>query len=308
MADPLTTNKALAKPTHASDVDTWAPPLNANYGIIDNSFGGTATIAVVAAPVTLLSSQYQCLFLHVTGALGANVAITLPAIGSFYTVINDTTNSSAFHLTMLTTAAGGRQIGVPPDTTDIMTDGINVRFRNLPPVGSYWNHSGSSSPAWVDACTIPPYLYCNGTSFSSASYPTLNAVLGSTTLPDFRGRQAVYYNDGTLRITSSVSGVDGNTVKSAGGSQTTTMSSVHLPNIGFPVTDPGHNHTILANNSLTGNITTAGGPATGGNISAATISVSNQFTGISVNSGGSGTPIAVVPPAIISGITMIRAA
>lgn len=308
MADPLTTNKFLAQPTHASDVDTWAPPLNTNYGIIDNSFGGTATVAVTSSPVTLASSQYQNVFLRFTGALNANVAITLPAVGSFYTVINDTTNSSAFYLTMLTTAAGGRQIGVPPDTTEILTDGTNVRFRNLPPVGSYWNHSGSSTPAWVDACTVPPYLYCNGTGFSSASYPTLNAVLGSTTLPDFRGRQAVYYNDGTLRITSSVSGVDGNTVKSAGGSQTTTMSSAHFPNVSFPVTDPGHNHTIASNNSLTGSITTAGGPATGGNITAAIITVNSQVTGISVNSGGSGTPFAVIPPAIISGITLIRAA
>lgn len=308
MVDPLTINKFLAQPVHGSDLDIWAPPLNANYTIIDNSFGGIATVAVTSSPVTILSSQYQCVFLRFTGALNANVEVTLPAVGSFYSVINDTTNSSTFYLTLKTSAPSGRLIGIPPmTTTDIMTDATNVRFRSLPPVGSYWNYSGSSTPAWISACTVPPWLYCDGTGFSSASYPTLSVILGGATLPDFRGRQAVYYNDGTARLTSSQSGVDGNTVRSAGGSQTITLSSMNLPNVAFPVTDPGHSHTNT-NNINSNNATTAGGPATGGYLNTATITINSAVTGISVNSGGSGTPKAIMPPAIVAGITLIRAA
>lgn len=306
MVDPLTVNKFLAQPVHATDVDTWATPVNSNTGIIDNSFGGTATVALSSSPVTLGSSQYQCVFLRFTGTLNANVAVTLPAVGSFYTLINDTTNSSAFTVTLLTTVAGSRQIGVPPATTDIFTDGSNVRFRNLPHVGSYWNYSGSSTPAWVSACTVSPWLYCNGTAFSSGTYPALAAVLSGTTLPDLRGRTATFFNSGTGRITSSQGGVDGNTVLAAGGSQTVTLSSAHLPNMNFPVTDPGHTHT-QSNNANFGTTTTAGGPAHGGGANVATITINSATTGISVNSGGSGVPLAIMAPATIAGITMIRA-
>lgn len=307
MADPLTVNKFFAQPTRGSDFDNWTAPINGNTDITDNSFGGTATVALTSSPVVLSSAQYKCVFLHFTGALNANVAVTLPAVGSFYTVINDTTNSSAFYVTLQTTVTGSKQIGVPPATTDIMTDGTDVRFRNLPAAGSYWHYSGSSSPAWNSACTVPPWLYCDGTTFLSSVYPTLSVVLGGTTLPDVRGRIPVYHNGGTGRISSSLGGVNGDVVLSAGGGQTVALSSVNLPNISFPVTDPGHLHTILANNSLTGSNTTAGGPATGGHLTIATITVSSQVTGISVNSGGSGTPFAIMPPSIVAGITMIRA-
>ncbi|HEY6020432.1 MAG TPA: hypothetical protein VIY48_11130, partial [Candidatus Paceibacterota bacterium] len=113
MADPVTANKSLAQPIRGTDVGVWDVPMNANAGIIDNSFGGVATIALGNSPVTLSSAQYQCAFLRFTGAITSNIAITLPPIGSFYTVINDTTNSSAFYLTM-TTSLSGRVIGIPP--------------------------------------------------------------------------------------------------------------------------------------------------------------------------------------------------
>lgn len=301
MADPLTGNKFLPQPVLGSDVDTWTAPYNSVASIADNSFGGRITVALTSSPVTLLSSQYQNVFLRFTGALNANVAVTLPAVGSFYTVINETTNSSAFIVTLLTTVAGSKQIGVPPENTDIMTDGSNVRFRNIPHPGSYWHYSGSSTPAWVSACTTPPWLYCNGTTFSSATYPQLTSILNSTTLPDLRGRMAFYCEDGTGRLGGT------GTFLATGGSQTTTLTQANLPNISFPVTDPGHTHTS-SNNANTGSNTTAGGPATGGYLTTASVTINPALTGISVNSGGSNTPFAVLPPATIAGITLIRAA
>lgn len=306
MVDPTTVNKLLAQPGRATDVDTWTGPINGNTDIVDNSFGGVATVALSSSPVSLSSAQYKCVFLRFTGALNANVPVTLPAVGSFYTVINDTTNSSAFYVTLKTTVAGSKQVGIPTNMTDIMTDGSDVRFRNLPATGAYWNFSGSSAPAWNSACTVPPWLYCDGSTFASSVYPTLSVILNSTTLPDLRGRVAIYHNGGTGRVTSSQGGVNGDAVLSAGGGQTVVLSSVNLPNISFPVTDPGHTHASSQNGN-TGSRTTAGGPGTGGYTNSANTVINSAFTGISVNSGGSGTPFAIVPPSIVAGLTMIRA-
>lgn len=306
MVDPTTVNKFLNQPLRGSDVGVWDTPVNDNMGIIDNSFGGVATIALVNTPVTLSPSQYQCVFLVFTGAISANVPITLPSVGSFYTIINQTTNSSAFGITMLTTAAGGRQVGVPPGTTtEVFTDGTNVNFRGLPHVGAYWDYAGSSTPAWVTACTIPPYLYCDGTAFSSATYPRLQAILGGTTLPDFRGRNGVYYNDGTGRVTSSQGGLDGNTLYAAGGGQTTTLSSQQMPNYQLPVTDPGHAHTGPTQVLFTGG--TGVGAVSGGTGASIPWTQLTAVTNITVNSGGSGSPVPVVQPGVVSGIRLIRA-
>lgn len=305
-----TANKFFDQPTRGSLIGNWDPPLNNITGIVDNSFGGTAAIGLTNSPVTLSSGQYQCVFLKFTGAITANIPITLPPVGSFYTVINETTNSSAYYLTAQTTAAGGAVIGIPPGAmTDIMTDGTHTRYKNMPSVGSYMDYAGSSTPAWIDACTTKPYLYCNGAAFSSATYPHLANLLGGTTLPDFRGRAAFQLNDGTSRLQSSVGGVDGNTIFASGGSESVTLSSLHLPNIAFPVTDPGHTHTITndANFGTTGPEQT-GGAGTMGSITVSSIVFSSAVTSISVNSGGGGTSMPHLGPSIVAGIRLIRAA
>lgn len=310
MADPLTTNKSLAQPIVGTDVGTWGNPVNANTGIIDASFGGVTTIPLTNSNVVLSSAQYQNQFIRLTGNLSANISLTFPAIGSFFTIVNDTT-SSAYYVTMQTTAAGGRVIGMPCGSMiDVLTDGTNARFRNLPSVGTYWDFAGSSTPAWVDACTIPPYLYCNGAAFSSATYPTLSTLFNSATLPDFRGRSAFSFNDGTSRIVSSLAGVDGNTIFAAGGNATVTLSSLHLPNTNFPVTDPGHSHTVThdANSGSIGPEQSGAAGNIGNFNSPATWTINAAFTGISVNSGGSGTPVTLVPPGQVIGIRLVRAA
>lgn len=303
-----TPNKFLEQPIVGTLPGTWDAPLNSNTGVVDNSFGGLATIALLNSPVTLSSGQYQCVFLKFTGVLTASVPITLPPIGSFYTIINETTNSSAFYVTMQTSVAGGRVIGLPPgNMTEIMTDGIHTRFKQLPAVGSYWDYAGSSTPSWIDICTIPPWLYCNGSAFSSSTYPNLAVLLNGTTLPDFRGRAAFQLNDGTSRLESSVGGLDGNTIFASGGSQTVTLSSRNIPNISFPVTDPGHTHTVShnANSGTTG--PEQSGVAPIGDDNAGTVTISSNTTGITVNSGGSGVPFSNVGPSVVAGIRLIRA-
>ena len=307
MVDPQTVNKFLNQPVSGSDVGVWDVPVNANMGIVDNSFGGLATVALGAAPVTLSSAQYQCAFIRFTGAITSNVAVTFPPVGSFYTIINDTTNSSAFVVTAGTTAAGSRTIGLPPGSmTEIMTDGSNARFRGLPPVGTYVDFGGSSTPLWVSACTVQPYLNCDGTAFSSATFPTLSVLLGGTTLPDSRGRGRFNLNQGVSRITAGVSGLDGNTLGSGGGDQSLT-AHVHgvIGNTGGQSATHTHPYTAASNLGVVSLGVQAPfaqqsadntGPASNDHTHAI------NFNSQSAGSGGSQN----MPPAYIGGITMIR--
>lgn len=306
MAFVNTPNKSLYQVTVGTEVGTWGPFVNNNPGILDNVLGGVTVVPLVAANVILSSAQYQCNFITFTGALAASVTITFPPVGSFYTVQNLTTNTSNFQVTLVTTVAGGQQIGTPwGEAIDIMTDGTNVKYRNLGRVGSYWDHAGSSTPAWVNNCTIPPYLYCNGSTFSSATYPVLATIFGGNTLPDFRGRAPAYLNDGTGRITSGSGGVDGNTLFAAGGNQTITLSSLHIPNYDLPVTDPGHHHAFTKPATSNTGVIQGGG---GNFVVISSAVTSSDTTGISVNSGGGGNPFSLVQPTAMSGIRLVRAA
>ncbi len=317
MADPLTTNKFLAQPVPGTDVGTWGTPLNNNFGILDNSFGGVATIPLTNAPVVLSAAQYQCAFIVFTGTLTGNCAITFPSIGSFYSVQNLTSNSSTFQVTLQTTAAGGQLIGCPPgEAVDVFTDGANVKFRNLGRVGTYWDYGGSSVPWWVSACTVPPYLNCDGTVFSSATFPVLAMVLGGTTLPDSKGRMRINLDQGAGRISSayaSQGGLNGSVVGAAGGGQTVTLSSFNMPSLPITVTDPGHDHTFGYNTfggySISGTEAGIVYLSTNPAGSAATLHVTSAATNITV-SGGSSNPTATnnLPPAYIGGLTLIRSA
>jgi microcystin-dependent protein len=85
----------------------------------------------------------------------------------------------------------------------------------------------------------------------------------------------------------------GNTyaVGATGGTTTTTLTQSNLPNVNFTVTDPGHAHTFqgsIYNNPAT----TGGGSAAGGT----TLTTNTAVTGITVNSGGSGTAFNILPP------------
>lgn len=303
-----TANKFLEQPARGSEVGVWDTPVNNNMGIIDNAFGGAVSVALTNSPVILSSAQYQCVFITFTGALSGNCAITFPVVGSFYTIQNLTSNTSAFQVTLQTTAAGSQVIGCPwGEAFDIMTDASgNVKFRNMYRVGQMIDFVGSSVPAWVSNCTVPPLLNCDGTSFSSATYPILATILAGTTLPDSRGRFRATLNQGQSRITSGTStgGVDGNTNLSAGGAQTTTLSSQNVPSVPVTVTDPGHSH--LYGEAVLGGSAGGSGVRNNGTNS---VTTSTNTTGITVTAGStSPTNFSNLPPMYVAGITMIRAA
>lgn len=103
-----TTYLQLNQPAYNSSA--WDVPLNANETILDNAFGGTTSVSLVASNVTLTSTQLQAMQLRFTGAISANITIYIPS-GYYgrWTVTNATTG--AYTLT-IASAAGGTTYAV----------------------------------------------------------------------------------------------------------------------------------------------------------------------------------------------------
>jgi microcystin-dependent protein len=294
----FTTNKALTLPANSSFVGTWDVPVNGNMSILDAALGGFTTLTLNNGVTVLSTAQSQNVFLTLQSTLTGSCIIEFPVgVSGFYTVQNLCTGSSQF-IVQLTVGAGvGQTIACPPyEPFDILVDGTNVKFRNFGRIGTYWEYAGSSVPAWVTGCSINPYLNCDGTTFSSATYPALANLIG-TTLPDSRGRTRFNLSQGTGRITST-GGIDGTTLFAAGGSQSVALTSQNMPPV--PITDPGHSHT-LNQSGLQGGPNTA---ATGGG-------AGTGFTGTAVTNitagSSSPTPAPVLPPGYVGGITLVRA-
>lgn len=304
----FTTNKGFGLPAVGGDSGVWGPPINNNSSALDASLGGSVVIPIssISGALTLLASNYLNVFITFTGTVTQNTIVTFPAVGSFYTIQNQMGGSSQFTLTLATTAVGSQVIGCPPfQTQDIMTDGSNVKFRGLPHVGAYWDYAGSSVPNWVSACTVPPWLNCDGTAFSSATYPYLATIFGGTTLPDSRARVRMANDQGTGRVTSTGAGFSGGTNFAAGGIQSITLSSLHLPQL----IDPGHGHSLspsVFQNMAKGTITNDQVLTTDPIAGLGQVLISSALTGITY---GSTSQISVnsMQPTYVGGITMVRA-
>ena len=212
MATP-TPNKGLERPARGDLSGVWDTPVNANMDIIDNSFGGVTTIALLATNVTLSASQAQCMMIRFTGAITTNIQITFPAIGGTWTIINDCTNQSSFYIYAYN-GSSGNYIGIPPGVTDIMGDGTNMKFRSLPPIGSYMMLAGNVYQPWMQIGNPQlPYLNCDGSAIP-ATYAQLIQMIGAN-LPDLRGR--CFFN--TDQATGRLTGVLGSAYTAAGGDQ-----------------------------------------------------------------------------------------
>jgi microcystin-dependent protein len=193
----------------------------------------------------------------------------------------------------------------PGEITDIQVNGGTVKFRNLGRVGSYLDLATAAVPQWIANCTIPPYLLCDGSSFSAATYPQLTAMIGTNITPDLRGRSRAMLNLGTGRITGAGTGIDGNSLFAAGGVQTSTLITANLP----PYTPSGAISGTASNGQAT-NISTSGNIAVptlvNGNADGRSLAVTGNLVGNA--QGGASTAFSIMQPTTISGITMIRAA
>ena len=133
MTTTYTTNKNLGEPAVG---DTgWGTTINTSITAIDNAFGGKTTLTVtgVSGTVTLTASQYQVLYLYITGTLTANVTYSIPSgVGGQWTVYNNTTGS--YTVTISSAGGGASYTIVQSGRTVLLSDGTNI-VQSTPSVG-----------------------------------------------------------------------------------------------------------------------------------------------------------------------------
>jgi microcystin-dependent protein len=165
------------------------------------------------------------------------------------------------------------------------------------PPGHVMDYAGSVCPTgWTAA---------NAGTVSQTTQAPLYGVLasiwgsnagGSFTLPDLRGR-ATFGQDsgGSGRITSAGGNFDGTTIGNTGGQQNKVVAQANLAAFALTVTDPGHSHTVFTNNISNTAGSLPSGVASNGSGDLTSVST----TGITVASGGSGTPLPTLSNAAI---------
>lgn len=304
MVSTFTPNIQLEEPARGDDVGVWDTPVNNNMTLLDLVAGGRTTISGAAGSVTLAAAQYECKTITLNSTLIASIALTFPtSFTKSYEIYHSCTGSSAFTITLQTTAAGGQAVCASPgEIIDVINDGTNIRFKNLGRIGEYWDYVGSSMPNWVSGCTVPPYVNADGSACSSATYPVLFGLVGAT-LPDSRSRARIATGQSAGRISSAVSGFAPDTVGASGGAQAVVIGQSNLPAHNHPVSDPGHTHATNA-------AVVTSGLAFGGNTGAATTGAVNTaaVTGLTVsNSTYANQAFPVLQPTYVGGLTLIRA-
>lgn len=309
MADPTTVNRGYAIPTHGTNVGTWDTPLNGDFNLIDQNLGAVANIALSNATIPLTPAQYACGTIRLTGAVTASVTVQFPAIQGWWVIDNQTTGG---FLQQIAIIGGVQSICLEQGATvDILLDGTNVKFRNLQTVGSYLDICDASTPGWILGCSVPPFLNCDGSTFSASTYPYLNGKLGGNTLPDLRGVARYTLNQGTGRLTSGGSGLDGNTRFSLKTTQSATLITSNLP----PYAPAGSVAGSITISNLQSFINVGSGANGGTSVFGPTanqgIVTSNPAFSLSLSGsaqGGTSAPFGVVGTGTVSGITLIRAA
>lgn len=302
---PTTSNRGYESPAHGGAVNTWNEDLDAIFDQIDQNFGAVSNVALSNIPVTLSAPQYDCGTIRFSGTLTGNVVITFPAVSGWWVVENACTGD--FYV-QLTCGAANRICAPPGESVDILTDGTGVRYRNLGRIGSYLDLGASAVPSWISNCTVPPYLLCDGTAFSSGTYPVLAAILGGTTLPDARARSRIALDGGTGRVTTAGSGIDGATRFSAGGTQNVTLLEPQLAKHVHTVIDNGHDHPVKYSVGGSGGNPVPPAVTAINDGLAVTGSTETSTTGITLGIAGNDEAHRNMQPTYVGGITLIRAA
>ncbi len=337
MTEPSTVNIGLVIPATGDMPGLWgANAINPDFVAIDGLLGGIQQISASNAPIVLTSpagftptpsggpTQAQNAVLRFTGTLTANVQVTLPLPGR---IVIENLTTGAFVLSFRAIGSGEIIAIDQGEKQTIYNDGTNVRFVDLGGrIGATEIWAGlSAMPAWVGACTVPPYLLCDGSVYNFSTYPYLGARLGSkfggngiTTfgVPDLQGRVALPYDGTGTRITAAGCGLNGQTLGASLDEQTETLTLAQLPtgiasNGSASVSGSSPQTALVTNGGSSGVGGAAGGVNTFGingnaSLSAITMSSSGSASVTSNNTGGQAH--SNVQPSIVTGIGVIRAA
>lgn len=325
MADATTSNVALIVPARGADPGTWDVPVNSNSTAIDGMFGGVGTISLTNANLSLTAPagtivpttgpfQSQNRILKFTGALTGNVVVGLPLPGK-YTIQNLTTGNFVVQFQAI---GAGKVVSTPQGSImDIWNDGTDVWLvKNQIPGAMTFLGGVFAVPAWVAACSIPPYLVADGTVYNTSAYPALGTLYGAafggngtTTfgVEDLRGRVPVAWDGTGTRITVAGCGVNGTIIGAAGGVQVNNLITSQMP----PYTPTG----TIANGALSypaayyGTSVNSSAPQGGPAYIVATATpfaitqAASTFAG--APQGGTSANINNVPPFQVSGIWLI---
>ena len=138
MPSSYTTSKSIEQPTNGSYNDDWNLPVNANWAIIDQAFGGTTTISVtgVSGPtINLTLPQYQPPNIEFSGTLSANLTYSLPSgVGGIWSIFNATTG--AFTLSIASASGGVVIPQFPVGRSLIVSDGAFAGFADQAPAAA----------------------------------------------------------------------------------------------------------------------------------------------------------------------------
>ena len=315
MSSLFTTNIGLEQPATGDYPDTWAAPVNADWGRVDQAMGSSTSISFASSNVTLTVAQAAYYQIVCTGTLSGNVDLILPAtIGGGRQIFNQCTG--AFTLTVLNGAGdtgGGVVVGQGFSTPVVLTAGRAYydNYAAVPP-GAPMPFAGATPP--------PGFLLCYGQVVSQTTYAALFAALGTTwgpasggnfTLPDFRGRVLA----GADNMGGSAANVlTGYAVGTVGGAQAIVLTAPQLPVTAYAdtghthaVTDPGHTHTLpmTTGNNIQSSVNQfiLGGSGLSTNTATTGISLQTGHATIT-NAGGGGSHSNIQPTAAVN--MMIR--
>jgi len=225
-----TPNKSLQVPSTGST--SWDVPLNADWGILDNSLGGLFTFSVTGFTTTQAMTNTQCQYavLNFTGVLGANLTYTIPApaagtnaIAGGVWIVNNLTSGS-YSLTIAPSSGGGSSVSVPAgQIRTIYSDGTNVNFADS----------------------------------TSASFPAGTAMVFAQTNAPVGWVKSVSYNDYALRVVNGTAGTGGSVPFSTAFSSQSVGGSVGGTSLSVDQI-PAHTHTYVVPESSGGSPSVAG--------------------------------------------------
>lgn len=331
MTEPTTVNVGLIVPNTGDLVGVWGSnAINPDLSALDGFLGGVQPVSASNAPITLTSpsgftptpsggpTQAQNAVLRFIGTMTANVQVTLPLPGP---IVIENLTTGAFVLSFRAIGSGQIIAVDQGEIQSIYNDGTNVRFINLGRIGHTEIWAGLSAvPAWIGACTVPPYLLCDGSVYNFSTYPYLGARLlgafggnGSTTfgVPDLRGRMALPYDGTATRITTAGCGLNGQTIGATLDAQSIALAASQIPSLSVSVFVSG---SITGSTSTLNEVSVTPGSSLASSQAAGTpfasLSVSGSFSGSgsgsTTNTSGAAHPN--VQPSQVTGIAVIRAA
>lgn len=325
MSEPNTVNVGLVVPNTGDLSGSWGTSaVNLNMTALDGMLGGVQSFSLSSGTTFALTlpsgsltpgagpNQSQNALIKLTGTLTGNAQIQFGMPGK-YIIFNQCTVGSFFVQLAPTGGTGsGNGIGAPPgEMVTVFYDGTSMNYVDMGRVGSALDlHGVTTYPAWMNACTVKPFLIKDGTVYTTSVYPALSALLGSTfggngittfAVPDESGRMRMAYDSAsTGRVTNAGSGIAATTMGAAGGNQFL-QSHTHTNT----VNDPSHSHGIAEQFTLSGSGSTIN--SVGGGRSA-TIQTDNATTNITVTISSTGAGGSQnMPPTIVSFLALIRA-